>query len=134
MFTAQKVNILIVYLAKFVKNTDTMFLCFCIQRSLDILKIDVEGAEWPSLAEMVQSGSIRDVKQLIVEFHVHTYFNDLTSRTDYISHLTLLRSLYQLGFRIFYFRMWNPLQSLVFQGGGVYRTGCHEVHFMRVSE
>ena len=111
-----------------------MFLCFCIQRSLDILKIDVEGAEWPSLAEMVQSGSIRDVKQLIVEFHVHTYFNDLTSRTDYISHLTLLRSLYQLGFRIFYFRMWNPLQSLVFQGGGVYRTGCHEVHFMRVSE
>lgn len=104
------------------------------ERQLDILKIDTEGAEWSSLAEMVRTDSINDVKQLLVEFHVLTPFLNLTSRNDYISHLTLLRDLYQLGFRIFYFRQWNlPSPPLPFRDSeGIFRTGCHEVHFMRV--
>ena len=118
----------------FNKLNTHLFISFLLQRRLDILKIDTEGAKWRSLAEMVRNGSIQDVKQLIVEFHIHTYFNNLTSRKAYISHLTLFRNLYKLGFRIFYFRMWNPLPSLVFKDGGVFRTGCHEVHFMRPSK
>ena len=104
-------------------------LIFILQRRLDILKVDVEGTEFSSLPEMVNTGSIKDVRQLIVEFHVTTKSLDMTRRNDYISHLTLLRKLYKLGFRIFYFRMWN---DRVFQGGGVKRTPCHEVHFMRL--
>ena len=107
---------------------------FVLQRQLDILKIDVEGAEFESLAEMVQTGSIEDVRQLLVEFHVKLFSESRTSRNEYISHLTLLRNLYKLRFRIFYFRMWNTAKSLVFEGGGVSRTGCHEVHFIRVSD
>ena len=107
---------------------------FVLQRQLDILKIDVEGAEFESLAEMVKTGSIKDVRQLLVEFHVKLFSENRTSRDAYISHLTLLRNLHKLGFRIFYFRMWNILKGLVFEGGGVSRTGCHEVHFIRVSD
>ena len=41
-------------------------LLFLFQRRLDILKIDVEGAEWPSLAEMMKSKSMDNVRQLMV--------------------------------------------------------------------
>ena len=85
---------------------------------------------------MVTSGSIDNVRQLIVEFHVYTTFSriDLTSPQDYLAHLMLLRGLYERGFRIYYFRMWISAANVeIFKNkAGTSQTGCHEVHFMRV--
>ena len=85
---------------------------------------------------MVKSGSIDNVRQLIVEFHVHTTFSKifLTKPSDYLAHLSLLRGLYEHGFRIYYFRMWVSSESVeVYKNeAGIKRTGCHEVHFMKV--
>ncbi|MDX1929993.1 MAG: FkbM family methyltransferase [Pirellulaceae bacterium] len=35
----------------------------------DVLKMDIEGAEYPVLKQLCQNGSIAKVKQLLVEFH-----------------------------------------------------------------
>lgn len=109
-------------------------------RRLDILKIDTEGAEWSSIREMLQNKSIDDVRQLIVEFHVFLGFRsswlDRRKESYYREQLHLLRGLYECGFRIFYFRMWNFAEKqLTFtdETGNV-RTGCHEVHFMKATD
>ena len=85
---------------------------------------------------MVKSGSIDNVRQLIVEFHVHTTFSKifLTKPSDYLAHLSLLRDLYEYGFRIYYFRMWvvDNNQEVYVNKAGIRRTGCHEVHFMKI--
>jgi hypothetical protein len=40
-----------------------------LQRIIDVLKADVEGAEWPFLVDFVQSQAFKQVKQFIVEPH-----------------------------------------------------------------
>ena len=105
------------------------------QRRINILKKDTEGAEWPSISEMVKTGSIDAVRQLIVEFHVYSSPSKIypASLSDYIAHLNLLRSLHEEGFRIFCFRMWIYSGSYSFKSkAGIKRTGVHEVHFMKV--
>ena len=37
--------------------------------SCDLLKMDIEGAEYPVLEQLCKNGLIRQVKQLLVEFH-----------------------------------------------------------------
>ena len=104
-----------------------------LQRHISILKIDTEGAEWRSISEMVKSGTIDDVKQLIVEFHVYLPQIRHASPSDYIAHLDLLRSLYEHGFRIYHFSMWLVSGKYAYESkGGIKRTGCHEVHFLKV--
>lgn len=66
-------------------------LCL-LQRVLDLLKIDIEGAEWPAFLEMIQSGVLKDVKQICVEIHLGR---------DMARKLTILRQLYEQGFHIF---------------------------------
>ena len=39
------------------------------QRVIDYLKADVEGAEWPLLVNLVQSGVLKKVKQMALELH-----------------------------------------------------------------
>ena len=121
--------------APFKKDKQLIAFVFELHVGLDLLKLDVESAEWAALEEMLNDGSINDVKQLIVEFHIFLIGRkiDLTDKDSYRSHLIILRRLYQAGFRIFYFRMWNHLKQLIFESPkGVSRTSCHEVHFLRV--
>jgi FkbM family methyltransferase len=39
--------------------------------AIDVLKIDIEGAEYPVIAESLASGALNAVRQLLVEFHHH---------------------------------------------------------------
>ena len=108
------------------------FLLFCFyQRSLDILKIDTEGSLWETLANISYPGVIDDVKLLIFEAHTQIprpliYFR---SKDDYIEHLTSLRRLYDLGFRIYYIQRW-PMCTIKDDNGEI-RTGCHDIHFLQ---
>ena len=78
------------------------------ERIIDIVKMDVEGAEWDSIQQMVDSGILKRVRQLYLEFH-SAYFVD---------RLSLVRKLYDVGFRIFWTHK-NPwhLNFLPLDGG-----------------
>jgi hypothetical protein len=61
-----------------------------------LLKVDVEGSEWSAFQEMMTSGTLANVRQLLVEFHF-----DKETRYEKIRQLRVLRKLYNYGFRSF---------------------------------
>ncbi|KAL3858127.1 hypothetical protein ACJMK2_012738 [Sinanodonta woodiana] len=67
-------------------------------RIIDVLKIDIEWAEWTVLPEIIASGELQTVKQMLIEFHT-----DDTMKT-----LLVFRMVYEARFRIF-MRERNPL-------------------------
>jgi hypothetical protein len=38
---------------------------------VDLIKIDVEGAEWKIMNDLVESGSLRKSRQYLIEFHLN---------------------------------------------------------------
>ena len=91
-------------------------------REIDILKMDVEHSEWSSLTQMLESDTLRYVKQLLVEFHSYG--------RKFLSYLNLLRKLFDFGFRIF----WTHKNSYCkFQVDWGYYTKCTEVYFVNVN-
>ena len=104
---------------------------FFLQKTIDILKIDVEGAEWDSLTEMCNGNVLEKVKILIVEFHIciqDCLDGRHRKKEQYIHYLSVLKRLYDIGFRVYFFRMW-PFCNFVEMG--IARTTCHEVHMVR---
>ena len=100
------------------RNIDTiMRMLNHTNRKLDILKVDAERAEWPSLLQMFESGTLQKVGQLYLEFH---------RKADYKKLVTMKR-LYDLGFRIFWTHK-NLVCSLPLGGG--FSTSCFEVYFL----
>ena len=76
---------------------------------IDILKIDAEGAEWPFLHDVMTSGYIRNVRQLILEIHTPRWAakGEQMSKTDYAEIYDLISSLRELGFRNYRARFEN---------------------------
>ncbi|XP_071159990.1 uncharacterized protein [Mytilus edulis] len=91
-------------------------------RRIDLLKIDVEKSEWESFPDMIQTGSLRNTRQLLVEFH---------GRATSFQQLRTLRAIYNEGFRIFWYHR-NPVKDNLVQGKFVQHTSCYEVYFVRV--
>ena len=73
-----------------------LLYCFWLQRVIDILKIDIEGDEWESLADMVQTGMFKNIKQLLVEFHFWKMNQETRARWLYV-----FRLLFKAGLRKF---------------------------------
>ena len=44
-------------------------LYFFLQTVIDILKVDIDYAEWDAFEDLVTSGVLKNVKQLVTEFH-----------------------------------------------------------------
>ena len=65
-----------------------------IDRPVDFLKIDVEGAEMDVLRELAAAGSLALVREMVIEYHHHAFGND-----DTMSHLLAL--LEEAGFGYF---------------------------------
>ena len=114
-----------------------MYIFFLLfQKELQVVKIDIESAEWSALEEMLASDALMGVKQLIMEFHSWVYLPpwivNSRNKKDYIHHLNVLRGLYEQGFRIFYFKRF-PANCCIYKDEfGIIRDGCLEVHLMRV--
>ena len=51
------------------KNVDAVRLADFITQPVDLLKLDIEGAEYAAFRDLVESGKIRKVKCLICEIH-----------------------------------------------------------------
>lgn len=72
-------------------------------RTIDVLKMDVEEAEWRAIPQMVESGALHGVKQLAVEFHYPWRAqNKPNNWRDEHSNIPLscLRTIYEAGYRI----------------------------------
>ena len=73
------------------------------QRTIDILKIDIEGDEWKAIPQMLKSGVLDQVKQLSIEIHFSRrgYGKpDFWGNVHSSKQLSQLRQLYEAGFRI----------------------------------
>jgi hypothetical protein len=90
-----------------------MFYFF--QKIIDILKIDIEGFEWETMADVIQSGALKNVKQLCLEVHfgfsykhvVHgkritlRFTSNTWGNVTMAYQLKVFSQLYKAGFRIF---------------------------------
>ncbi|KAK3092247.1 hypothetical protein FSP39_000301 [Pinctada imbricata] len=88
-----------------------------LNHRIDILKLDVEGAEWAAFHNMISTWVLKNVKQLLVEFHGIGSTN----------RLLVIRQLYDEGFRVFWVHR-NPVC-----GGHVENVpvcGCIETCFV----
>lgn len=69
-----------------------------------VLKLDIEGAEYPVLEQLLEEGSISRVDELFVEFHIRF----LKERISKDRHNTLVRRLEERGL---FPRDWNALDK-----------------------
>ncbi|XP_046332834.1 probable methyltransferase-like protein 24 isoform X1 [Haliotis rufescens] len=97
------------------------------ERIIDVLKMDVEGAEWSALPQMVSSGQLSRVRQLFVEFH-----GAFKARAASVPALKLLEDLHAIGFRKFYVHK-NRVCRVKSPDFPVLRTACYEVHYVNIN-
>jgi hypothetical protein len=89
------------------------------QTPIKILKMDIERAEWIVLKQIIDTGQLATVEQFLVELHT---IGDKDK-------LLLLKSLYDIGFRIFWFHK-NPLGSYYHRKA--HRSSANELSFINV--
>ena len=97
--------------------------------TIDVLKVDIEESEWQAGPQMVQTGVLNSVHQLIMEIHIS--IGPEPMREKYFYGLALLKSLYNQGFRI-YFAHRNLWCSFLSKFEGIDEVGCHEVGFIKL--
>lgn len=99
------------------------------QKTIDVVKVDIEESEWQALPQMVKSGTLQFIRQLIIEIHIS--IGPEPMREKYIRGLLVLKSLYDEGFRI-YFTHRNLWCHFLSKFEGIDEVGCHEVSFMKL--
>lgn len=70
---------------------------------MDVLKIDVEGAEWPALRNLVFQDieDLKTIKQLILELHSPLLKGNTLKKRDFIEIIYYFKELRNLGFMLF---------------------------------
>lgn len=75
-------------------------------RTIDILKIDIEYSEWESLEAIFTEQSLRNVRQLMVEFHTMEVHEGRTSTSrNFAYYYQILRGIDRLGFKQWHYLM-----------------------------
>lgn len=93
--------------------------------------MDIEEWEWSVLPEALGTSALRDVDQLLVEFHaIPPMYPGVDPRAFWLHKLFILKDLYKYGFRIFWI---GRNQQCVYKSDLLKRTviGCYEVSFIR---
>ena len=88
---------------------------------MHIIKMDIEGSEWVSMPVMIKQGYFEDVTMLLIEFHA----------TPAVSFLLQLKSLYDIGFWIYWYHR-NPFWRNLFEHNLTQHSVCYEIHMMKV--
>ena len=72
-----------------------------IQKIIDVLKVDVEGAEWPCFVDWLKTGILKNVKQIAIEVHTPKLraAYEIMSIEDYLRTAWILEELQRQGFR-----------------------------------
>ena len=58
------------------QKVQTVRLSTFVQEEIDLLKMDVEGAEIAVISELAESGRLRLIKQMFIEYHHHLKTNE----------------------------------------------------------
>lgn len=100
---------------------------------LAVLKIDVEGFEWPVLRETIDSGVLGHVDQLLFEIHLwdgQGAFGSDDKRVEVLHewHKIIADLENERGFRLFYVNT-NPMSSQVDFKTGFSIPCCYEVRY-----
>lgn len=107
---------------------------FLTQRVIDILKVDVEGAEWPFLRDMifVDSRSLSNVRQLFMELHTPRFKSTAVTATD-LEEITIYAEKLRenLGFQLYKNVQHNNCcgRFAPIMPPGVPEKCCHEVFY-----
>ena len=107
------------------------------QKVLDMVKIDIEGAEWPALKQILSTHSMKYVKQLIVEIHTPVFRGGEMTVEDYTSIYNDLAELRDVwGFRLYMehhnigccrsFTTLTPAKMI----NNKHHLCCYELHFI----
>ena len=107
--------------------------------TIDYLKMDVEFSEWPALYDMIRTGLLQNVRQLVME--IHTPEMDIHTRPDHqctwsttetlAFMMRNLIDLKNLGFSLFYSRT-NYRTSFRSVISGLERYCCYDLHFVNL--
>ncbi|BFZ00530.1 hypothetical protein BsWGS_03569 [Bradybaena similaris] len=93
--------------------------------TIDVIKMDIESSEWPAIPEMIRSGQLKTVRQLMVEYHV------MESSQDYLMpRLQAIQAVEKAGFKRYYVHK-NPACGERIPGFPIARVHCYEVHYIR---
>ncbi|BFZ00525.1 hypothetical protein BsWGS_03564 [Bradybaena similaris] len=92
--------------------------------TIDVIKMDIEWSEWPAIPEMIRSGQLKSVRQLMVEYHLVG-----TSRRYMLPRLQTIQAVERAGFKKYYVHK-NPACVTRISGFPVARTMCYEVHYV----
>ncbi|WAQ97268.1 MET24-like protein [Mya arenaria] len=98
-------------------------------KTISILKMDVELYEWRVLADIVKTVNMTGTNNLAVEFHL-TLDGTEVEWEQYYRALTVLRHLYHLGYRIFWTHQ-NHNCAFVSACKMEQRSNCHEISFVK---
>ncbi|XP_063408893.1 probable methyltransferase-like protein 24 [Mytilus trossulus] len=99
-------------------------------RPLTAVKLDVEEWEMLALPNMISDGTLKSVKQLLIEFHIT--MRPEPDKQRYIRGLNILIDLYEQGFRIFWTKR-NLFCRFTSLEEDIERTGCHELSFVNIN-
>ncbi|XP_033757609.1 methyltransferase-like protein 24 [Pecten maximus] len=94
---------------------------------IDIIKIDIGAAEWHILPNIIETGALLGVRQLLIEVHVAIQGADIHFREK----LVILRELYDMGFRLFWSHPSDePGKTFRCSVNQKHTTCCYELHFI----
>jgi hypothetical protein len=93
----------------FRQTVHTVRLSEFIYNDVDLLKIDVEGSEIQIMEDLLETGTIQFVKQMVIEFHPSKITGDIQDLLDALTNCDF--DIYELSEafpessdRLFYFR------------------------------
>jgi len=102
------------------------------QKTIDILKLDVEGSEWGALEKMLKERMLDRVKQLAIEIHTPELYQVKSSINNLIRYSSILHQLELIGFRKWHwnFNIWGFFPA---HDGSKYLSCCYELVFINMS-
>ncbi len=111
-----------------------------MQKLIDVVKMDIEGYEYPSLREMLDSGTFRQVKQMPLEIHTPRRSRngrDMSS-LDYAEIFQVLEDFEKAGFRKFGHKADNDCCRSFFPLTGAAVSGnntlcCYETFYINTN-
>jgi FkbM family methyltransferase len=81
-----------------------------VTKPVDFLKLDVEGSELPVLRELVSSGAIGQIRQMVIEFHHH-----MRPEVDNLSECLSLLEQHGFGYQLTSGQVYTPITRGQFQ-------------------
>jgi len=113
--------------------------CVLEQRVIDVLKVDVEGAEWPFLRNVLteDKDELNSVRQLLLEMHTPRYKHHHLTMEDSVEMVFYAKKLKSHNFTLFHHRQSNyccrRFSRMMPFGFGIPETCCQESFFVNLS-